>query len=206
MKVRHAELEECLRDPRKWVAAKFDTSSGGPRPGYDYCLREGIYHLHKTDDAAAARTYIERTTSRRKLGNRLRLDGILTRFDLYLHWFEGSGLIVADHRSTLSFDLGSELILGGTVSRLDITSDGYRAILLASRTPGWQQEIRMPLIQRAMAVKYGRPEDELSVGYQGLDGTDLEVLIYSQADLDQAESVARQLAETVSTELLTFQA
>jgi hypothetical protein len=168
-------------------------------------LREGIYHFHKTGDAAAARTYIERTTSKRKLVNRLRLDGILTGFDSYLHWFETSGVIVADHRSTLDFDLGSELTLGGTVSRLDITSDGYRAILLASRTPRWQQEIRIPLVQRAMAVKYGRPEDELSVGYQGLDGTDLEVVVYSQTDLDQAEGIARQLAETVSIELLNFQ-
>ncbi len=128
----------------------------------------------------------------------------LYEFDTYIQWYESSGVIVADHRSRLDLDLENGLILGGTVSRLDITNDGYRAILLGSRKPTWQQETRMPLIQRTMAAKYERPEDEVSVGYQNLDGSDLEVVVYSQTTLNEAENIARQLASIVSIEVLNF--
>ena len=90
------------------------------------------------------------------------------------------------------------------MSRVDITSDGYRAILLGLRKPTWQQETRMPLIQRAMATKYERPEDEVSVGYQKLDGGELDVATYSQSALNEAENLARQLALTVAIEVAAF--
>jgi len=55
-----------------------------------------------------------------------------------------------------------------------------------------------------MAAKYERPEDEVSVGYQNLDGSDLEVVVYSQTTLNEAENIARQLASIVSIEVLNF--
>ena len=204
MRIRHGELEECLSDPQKWVAAKLAPTGGGPRAGYDHCLREGLYRFHKTEDVAAARLYIERTATNRGLVNRLRVEQLQVRFDTYIQWYESSGVVVADHRSQLDFDLDSGLILGGTVSRVDITSDGYRAILLGLRKPSWQQETRMPLIQRAMATRYERPEDEISVGYQNLDGGELDVVTYSQSVLNEAENLARQLALTVAIEVAAF--
>ena len=205
MRISHAELEECIRDPAAWVAAKFDTSKkGGPRGGYDLCLREGIFRFHKTGDSINARGHIEQTVVKRNLVNRLRIEDILERFDAYVYWFNNSGVIVADHRARLNFDLGSGLILGGTVSRLDVTSDGYRAILLTKIRPGWQEELRMRLIQRAMARKYGRPEAEVAVGYQELDASNIETALYSKEELDEAEVKSRGLALGVMVEALKY--
>lgn len=205
MKISHRELEDCLRDPSGWVATKLSPSSGGPRGGYDFCLREGIYRFHKTEDPAEARRYIEQTTSRRKLTNRLRLESVLERFDAYVYWFLNSGLIVADHRSRLDFDLGSGVSLGGQISRLDMMPDGYRAVLLGKIPPGWRQELRMPLIQRGAARKYSRPEDEVSVGLQELDASNLETVSFSPTELDEAEETARQLAAGVDSEIKKYE-
>jgi hypothetical protein len=204
VRLTHSELQDCLNDPSRWVASKVNPAKGGPRPGYDFCLREGIYHYHKTGDLLAARTYIERTTSRRKLANRFRIDEILGRFDSYVQWYQNANIVVADHRSRLDYGLGAGVILGGTISRLDITDHGYRAILLGQRNPVWSNELRMPLIQRAMAIKYERPEDELSVGYQNLDGTQIELVLYSDDVLNLAENTAQQLATTISAEAATM--
>jgi hypothetical protein len=204
VRISHKELEECLRDPPSWVASKFNDSAGGPRGGYDYCLREGIYYFHKTDDPAGTRNYLERTLSKRKLANRLRVEGVLERFDAYVYWFRKSGVLVADHRCQLEFDLGSGLILGGVISRLDITSGGYRSILLGAIPLTWRGEARMPLIQRGMAKKYGRPEDEFAIGYQELDASDLQTGSYSREELDEAEENARRLAEGINREITKY--
>jgi hypothetical protein len=204
VRISHKELEECLRDPPSWVASKFNDAAGGPRGGYDYCLREGIYFFHKTDDPAGARNYLERTLSNRKLASRLRVEGVLERLDAYVYWFHKSGVLMADHRCRLEFDLGSGMILGGVISRLDITSGGYRSILLGAIPPTWRREVRMPLIQRGMAKKYGRPEDEFEIAYQELDASDLQATSYSRVELDEAEERARRLAEGVNREILKY--
>jgi hypothetical protein len=204
MRISHAELEDCLRDPASWVATKFDASTGGPRGGYDYCLREGIYRFHKIDDSSEARRYLEQSIINRKLINRLRIENTLERFDAYVYWFRNSGVIVADHRARLNLELGPGLTLGGVVSRLDITSSGYRAILLNRIRPSWQEETRMRLIQRGMARKYGRSEEEFTVGYQELDASNLEATSYSQEELDEAEETSRQLAEEILVEVLKY--
>ena len=171
MRISHIELERCLSDPSAWVASKFSPSPNWIRQGYDACLKQGIYRFHKTDDPTAGRTKIEYAASRLKLTNRLRIDDALARFDAYVHWAFDSGTLVADVQVGIELDLGSELILGGQVARLDITEDGYRGVLLGGFNHGWQHELRLPLIQRAMASKYERSESAFVIARQELDAT-----------------------------------
>jgi hypothetical protein len=113
--------------------------------------------------------------------------------------------LVADVRARIELDLGSEVILGGQVARVDITPDGYRVVLLGRFSHGWQHEIRLPLIQRAMASKYDRSESAFVIARQELDGTNLEIAQFGTSEIDAAEVTARNLASTIRAEFVAQQ-
>lgn len=52
---------------------------------------------------------------------------------------------------------------------MDLLAVGYRAILFEAIAPAWKKQLRMPLIQVAIAEKYGRPASEIKVGFQDLN-------------------------------------
>jgi len=205
VRISHIELEGCLSNPSAWVASKISPSSNWPRQGYDACLKQGIYHFHKTDDPAAGRTKVEYAASRLKLTNRLRIDDALARFDSYVHWAVDTGTLVADLRVGIGLDLGSDVILGGQIARVDITANGYQGVLLGRFNRPWQHELRLPLIQRALANKYDRVESAFVIARQELDGTNLETLQFSTAEIDAAEQTARNLASIIRAEVAAQQ-
>jgi hypothetical protein len=200
VRISHRELEECLRNPSKWVAYKAEPTGGGPRAGYDYCLREGIYHLHKFGNSSDAQQNIQKLIKSFKLRNLMRVDDVTQRFNAYITWLNKAGVVVADQRFRINSDLGSGLILGGVISRIDMTAEGYRAVLLGPIKSLWRDELRMPLIQRIVAKAYGRSEVDFSVGCQELDASNMGVISYSSADIDQAEERAQSLATTIKIE------
>ncbi len=106
-------------------------------------------------------------------------------------------MIVADSKVRINLDVGGFLVLGGEISRLDITDPGYRAVILGDIPAGWRQHLRLPLIQRAVAMKYGRPVLEIAVAMQNLDGTGLDSLSFSESETSQAEHELRALGESV---------
>ena len=119
-----------------------------------------------------------------------------------MSWFQCEGVMAIGSRARLNFDLGHGVILGGHISRVDITTNrttnGYRAILLEGIPLRWNEELRMPLIQRGLALVYGRPEDKFVVGIQELDTCALVETSYSTAAMNDAEQTARQLAEEMA--------
>src|SRR5262249_46449819 len=143
---RYLELDECLRNPSKWAADKHSGISRGYPPGYDYWLREGIFHFHKNKDPLKAKEHLLQSLIRRDLQNGIRIGDLKGKFDAYVAWFNDSKVTVAAHRFTLSYDLGNGIVLGGTVSRVDMMPSGYRAILLSHAPNNWEQQIHMPLI------------------------------------------------------------
>jgi hypothetical protein len=55
----------------------------------------------------------------------------------------------------------------------------------------------MPLIQAAIGPMYGRPPDKIAVGFQELDGSNLETVVYGRRQISAAEQRFRLLGETV---------
>jgi hypothetical protein len=92
--------------------------------------------------------------------------------------------------------------LGGEISRidLDLDSEGYRGILLGNRPSGWKQQSRFPLIQRALSSRLQRSEQQISIGFQNIDGSQLETITYPHRRLDEAEEEAQELAKILSSE------
>src|SRR5258708_29425743 len=111
MKIRYLELEDCLRDAGKWAARKSMSVGLTSRPGYDYCLREGIYQFHKYNDPERAKAYILQTLINRKLDNGVRTEVITEKFDSYVKWFGQEKVTVAACRVILSHELSKGIAL-----------------------------------------------------------------------------------------------
>lgn len=120
--------------------------------------------------------------------------------DAYVTWFNGARRTVADYKVNISLDIGRNWILGGEVSRvdLDLTGGGYSAILLGEANPNWKTEVRMPLIQIAIAQRLGRAEGEIMIGVQDLDGSNLRTTAYSPEQRRKAITTAQALARRLS--------
>jgi hypothetical protein len=159
-----------------------------------------IYRYHSTDDADAAREHLRNLLGR--FGNTGKKLSAEYELDSYIAWAERQGLIVADRKVRIGYDLGSGVLLGGEVSRVDVdvVGGGYRAILLGTHDPDWGTELRTPLLQRAVAQHFDRDETEVAVGVQSLNGSGLEALRFTMKEIDAAEVQARALATQLATE------
>jgi hypothetical protein len=195
MKISHRELEDCRRSPRRWWQGR-QSASGFRSFGYGQALLNAIHRYHRTDSARAARLHLRQMIDR-NLTNEKRIDDLEADFESYIRWHRRSGIIVADSNIRLSYSIGGFLDLGGLISRLDITDLGYRAVILGAGRPNWRNELRMPLIQSAIAFKYGRPVEEVAVGVQNANGSALEDEIYTSAQIAGTRQEFQRLGEGV---------
>jgi len=153
--------------------------------GYERVLRLSIFHFHKSS-GPAARDYMAEKIRKHNLRNVGRINEIEISLDRYLRWATGERLKVADTKVNLAHQMGF-LELRGEIGRVDVTSTGYRAVLLGKVPDGWEQQLRMPLIQVAVALMYGRPQDKTEVGFQELDASNLATRIYSERQIQRAQ-------------------
>ena len=126
-----------------------------------------------------------------------RIGDLETDFQSYIRWHRQSGIIVADSNIRLSYSIGAFVDLSGLISRLDITDTGYRAVILGARRPNWRNELRMPLVQSAIALKYGRPVEEVAVGVQEPNGGALEDEIYTSVQIEGSCQEFQLLGEEI---------
>lgn len=84
-------------------------------------------------------------------------------------------------------------------SRIELVRGGYRAVLLCEPPRNWKQQLRMPLIQSAIAQKYGVPVQEFEVGTQCLDGSGLTTARFFKRELNEAKEESRKLGEMVKS-------
>jgi len=202
MKIRHVELEKCLANPRSWVAQRISPSPGGPRTGYDGATKLAIYRFHGTASASQAQHHLSQLLSRLRLTNTILTNRAAANLESYVEWCVRHSPVVSGCKLRLDYDLGNNFALGGEISRIDVDigTGGYRGVLLGSRPTDWRHQLRIPLIQRALAARLRRPESEISVGFQNIDGTQLELISFPRVVLDEAEDRARRLALALSNE------
>ncbi len=202
MKIYHIELEKCLSNPRSWVAQKISPSPSGPRTGYDGVTKLAIYKWHATGSVSQAQYHLTHLLPKYRLTNARLGNKAMENLESYIQWCRRESPAVSNWRFRLSFSLGHNFEFGGEVSRIDvdIESGGYRGVLLGNRPADWRRQLRFPLIQRTLGLQLQRPESEISVGLQNIDGTQLELISFPRLMLDEAEDRARQLAIKLSNE------
>ena len=200
MRISHRELAQCQSNPTEWVSNQVNQTEKFYRMSYERCLREEINRFHQYRDVKVARQHLQEKFLKHKLKNNSRIQETLRCLNAYMNWFQSEGIMPIGSQFPLNFGLGHGVILGGYISRVDMMPKpkGYRAILLENIPLRWDEELRMPLIQRSLARFYHRPEDKFAVGIQELDARDLVEVSYSKAAMDDAEQIARQLAEEMA--------
>ena len=171
MKISHKELESCRTSPAQWVASKL-SASGSPRMGYQQALRLAICEFHKSDDLEAASLKLDSYVAK-NFKNEAKIERLYERMTAYAEWFTSSGVISAEANILLNYPSSTEWRLGGYVSRVDFTKSGYRAVLFEVPGVSWKRQLRMPLIQQAIADRYGRPAKEIRIGIQNLEDNSL---------------------------------
>jgi len=194
MKISHTELQACLQRPRGWLREKLTAPSHPFSMGYNRALLLSIYNYHRTRQASIARQYLHEIIQRHEFKDLARIGDVEIAFEAYVLWCETENLAVADSHILIRFGSGF-LTLVGEVSRVDVTAEYYRAVLLGPFTPDWQRQLRMPLIQKAVSEKFARPIEEVAVAVQQLDGSNLQVRSYSKALLTRSERRFVQLSQ-----------
>ena len=60
-------------------------------------------------------------------------------------------------------------------------------VLLGKVPQDWEKQLRMPLLQVAIAQMYARPQDKTEVGFQELDASNLAVRLYGDMEIQRAQ-------------------
>jgi hypothetical protein len=186
MKISHKELESCRFSPKRWVASR-QSGGGWPTFGYKQALSFAISTFHGTGSISAAKAKVDGYVAK-NFKDAKRIAMLYEYLEEYAKWFAASGIISADSNILLAYPYKSNWQLGGLISRVDFLQSGYRAVLFEGIVPGWKDQLRMPLIQTAIAEKYGRPATEVRVGVQEVDTNTLTDTRYSVAVRSAAEA------------------
>jgi len=167
-KISHTKLEACRFSPKAWALSQ--VSGGGFATfGYKQALANAINVLHRVESFQAASEKLEDFIDRH-FTNPKKIAQVRDQLIEYAAWYSKAGIVIADSNVTINYPSQGMWHLGGIVARVDVTDLGYRAILFEAFDNNWKNQLRMPLIQLAIAEQYGRPPGEVYVGFQDLDG------------------------------------
>ena len=204
MRISHTQLESCLANPRAWYRSSLAAESHPYLMGYERVLRLSIFHFHHTP-SVAARDYLARMIRRHHLGNVGRISEIEISLDRYITWATQERLKVAATKVNIAYELGL-LELRGEIGCVDVTDWGYRAVVLGKVPQDWEKQLRMPLLQAAVAQMFGRPQDKTEVGFQELDASRLAVRLYTDREIQRAQReftalgrIVRRISKTNKT-------
>lgn len=162
------DLETALRDPisyRNKINAARDSGFGKSYFGF---LRFAIFKYHTANDFVGSRRYLEENLDSFKSTTR-RIE-TLEQFEWYVEEYIGRGWLTFRTRLRIQVRLPNwvpvDLRCSGEIPRVDvIPQGGYAAWLMKSREPeGWEQQLRMPLIQDTVALLLNVPIEEVQVG------------------------------------------
>jgi hypothetical protein len=195
MKISHKQLESCRFSPKSWVASR-QSGGGWASFGYNQALNLAISTFHDTDSVGAAKAKVDGYVAK-NFKNAKKIARLYEYLAEYAKWFGASGIISADSNVLVAYPYNSNWQLGGLISRVDYLQSGYRAVLFEGIASGWKDQLRMPLIQTAIAEKYGRPATEVKVGFQEIDGNKLTDARYSIVQRSSADAEFQKIGVQV---------
>jgi hypothetical protein len=203
MRISHTQLAACQSNPEAWARNRLNSSESFKMGmSYDRALRLSIHKFHSNLDSKAAHKYLEKVISthqkKGKLLNIIKIGEVTENLRSYIAWFKASKTIVISSDFVLSDKSKEFLTLGGKVSRFDsLLEGGYRAVLFGIPNNRWEKELRFPLIQQLVSEMFARPVQEIEVGYQRLNGKDLQTIAFNPKEIDKAYSQFRTLSQLV---------
>ena len=93
-------------------------------------------------------------------------------------------------------------MLTGKIDRFDLQDPiGYRATAIQLTPQNWKDELRWPLIQKALANDMGCAPSDVEIGVFSFDDGRYGYQVYSDADISAAEAEAESVLTTVERNL-----
>jgi hypothetical protein len=147
-----------------------------------------IYRLHRGESLASSIAYVNKFMDSYELLNTTRRAEAESNLQSYAAWLETEGNVSIATKTRLKFEIFKDTYIGGEIPRIDLqpADGGYRAIIIGEEDPKWAKQLRMPLIQRAVAKALKRPENLVSVGTQLCDAGNLQTIKYSKGSIQSA--------------------
>jgi hypothetical protein len=187
LKISLTELEEIRRDP---IAYKSKRDAGFERYGnlsYFSVLKNAIYEYHKTSSIQQGMNYLEIKLDRFK--NRRMCQKTVDDFHWYITEFQSLGWPAIKKRITVTVPLTTQYWdsykITGQINRIDMSSNGgYAAWLFKNdNASGWKSELRMPIIQNAVAVELGVMPSMISVGIYSFENHFSQLQCFSENEV-----------------------
>jgi hypothetical protein len=186
------DIEEALRDPRAY-RQKLDTPEVSYfGPSYMNAQRFAIFHYHKVQDRQATLWYFAQMLDRWGLTNPSRRGLAEEQLEWYFEAYRSGNLRTFRTQHRVAIDLaarfGNRITCSGEITRLDLAASGYAAWLLSANVPdGWMQELRIPLLQGAVAKSLDAATAEVSIGIIALAEQRMVYHTFDSADISRAE-------------------
>jgi hypothetical protein len=188
-------IDSCLANPRQWYTSTSSAASHPYKMSYSRALQLAILQYHRVSQRVAQQ-YLDNLIKRHHFKDVRRVTKMESDLLSYIRWATSERVKMVDFKVNISLPSGF-LELRGEIGRVDITATGYRAVLFGRPAANWRQQLRMPLIQVAIGQMYGRPTEDVEVGFQELDGSNLQTIIFTAAQTTSAQRRFRGLGETL---------
>ncbi len=201
MKLKHYDLEACYSNTKAWVSNHIARKDPFFRLGYNRILHYGINHYHSFLDSDSTQNHMQKMIDNNDLIDISKIHDLFTRFNNYIDWHQKANVDVIDCLQNFELDLGYDITLSGQISRVDLTTQGYRGVFFQNYAQNWELELRMPLIQESLANKYQRSSSNFTVGFHDLDSMGIIEHHYNQQEIGTAIIKAKQLARRLKFEL-----
>jgi hypothetical protein len=194
------ELEEASADPTGYRAKLYGPPRQAQGSIYFNALRNTIFNFHKPQwTAAQAESYLEDRLA--NAANAARRAEAFDQFHWYLEQYRALRWATALTRLNPSISLPPsvtpDLTLSGQIARVDLVpSGGYAGWIFASgAASGWQQELRMPILQEALADEMNTTSDDVIVGIYAFQDRSVKHTSYSATEIREARASLESLLQ-----------
>jgi hypothetical protein len=162
-------------------------------------LQYAVYEYHRRgNDLAGAISHFE-AAFRKNFKAQARLPILVDQLTQYDTEYRSLGNTCARWNQKIVIPITEGFQLGGEIGRLDLAADGRYAVwLLSGKSHGWQDELRIPLIQRHFAERMVVEPQMVDVGFYFFDLGEHESICFNADDLAAAAREALDLASALA--------
>jgi len=186
------DLEEARANPLQYHAKLIGGNSETQmRYGFANAIRDAIHRFHTSGDSLASRSYLIGQLGRFR--NQRRIAETIDSFDWYVVASQQQGWPCFKSRLKIKLAVpervGHLIECTGQIDRVDIVPTGGFAGWLIKNTEldGWSAQLRMPLMQKAIASELAVDISEVSIGIYSLKDNDCEFRRFSRQSISEAE-------------------
>jgi len=190
MKISFTQLEEARRNPARFKRQQAKSRGFFNNKNFRAYFFAAMRRFHQgATRAQVLKFFREKSTDNldQQQNFNARLNNYLKVLAEYCDNYSLQGCTFVESRKAVGLALGSH-VLSGTFQRFDIrASGGYRGTVTQLNQAIWQQELRWPLMQKAVAIDLGCPTLEVEVGTFCLENGLYQYKTFTEVQISDTE-------------------